>query len=139
MTNLAWLSLAMSWLIGTPLSSQAQGPQSYEFEKESKKSQLCRYPGEWTPEKYKVYLGYTVRDSKRNAYYNVVQWRGPRGRVITFVGLESSDGAGWWFGELNGKPAAGYNLNRNHHVFSTADTQMEFECWDEGWNEHEEL
>jgi hypothetical protein len=130
--------ILMPWTMCMATPSQAENPEPYEFDAESKESQLCRYPGKWEPETYRVYLGYTVRDGKRNAYYDVFQWRGPRGRVMTFVGLGRSDGPGWWFGKLNGKPAAGYNLNRNHHVFSTADTQVEFECWDKGWNEHED-
>ena len=137
MRKLSWI--LMVWAMCMGVSGQAQNSESYEFDREVKGSQLCRYPGQWEPETYQFYLGYTVRDGKRNAYYDVFQWRGPRGRVMTFVGLGRSDGPGWWFGKLNGMPAAGYNLNRSHHVFSTADTKVEFECWDKGSNEHEDL
>ncbi|WP_447726043.1 hypothetical protein [Sphingomonas koreensis] len=134
------LSLVMfaAWATCFATPSKAQDSERYEFDTQSKEAQLCRYPGEWEPESFQVYLGHTVRDGKKNAYYDVFQWRGPRGRVMTFVGLGSPGGPGWWFGKLNGKAAAGYNLNRNHHVFSTTDTQVEFECWDKGWNERED-
>ncbi len=42
---------------------------------------------------------------------------------------------GWWSGQLNGQPAMGYELNRGHVVFSTADLKTTFEWWSEG-NEH---
>ena len=138
MCKLPWIIL-MAWAMCAATSTRAQNTEQYEFNKESAGQMLCRHFGEeWEPETYQFYLGYTVRDGERNAYYDVFQWRGPHGRVMTFVGMGRSDGPGWWFGKLNGKPAAGYNLNRSHHVFSTTDTEVEFECWDKGWNEHED-
>ena len=84
------------------------------------------------PAPYRMYLGY--QPIKGTKFYRIAyQWRGPRGRVVTFEGMGNSDGAGWWFGTLNGKQAAGYNLNRRHYVFSTTDTKFEFECWEKGW------
>lgn len=132
-------AILMAWSISMITPCQVRAADTYEFPEESQEEVLCRYPGEWEPEAYRMYLGYTVHDGKRNGYFDVFQWRGPRGRVVTFVGLGSPDGAGWWFGKLDGRPAAGYNLNRNHHVFSTADTKVQFECWDKGWNEHEDF
>lgn len=49
-----------------------------------------------------------------------------------FIGKSQS---GWWSGQLNGQPAMGYELNRGHVVFSTADLKTTFEWWSER-NEH---
>jgi hypothetical protein len=49
-----------------------------------------------------------------------------------FVGKSQS---GWWSGQLNGRPAMGYERNRGHVVFSTTDLKTTFAWWSEG-NEH---
>lgn len=49
-----------------------------------------------------------------------------------FVGTSQS---GWWSGELDGKPAMGYERNRGRVAFSTTDLARSFEWWSEG-NEH---
>lgn len=54
------------------------------------------------------------------------------GKQVRFSGKSQS---GWWSGKLNGRPAMGYELNRGHAVFSTADLKTRFEWWSEG-NEH---
>ena len=50
----------------------------------------------------------------------------------TFVGKPQT---GWWSGQLDGKPAMGYERNRGHVVFSTTDLQSTFEWWSKD-NEH---
>lgn len=35
----------------------------------------------------------------------------------------------WWSGQLDGKPAMGYELNRGHTTYSTRDLGTEFEWW----------
>lgn len=61
--------------------------------------------------------------------------------VMTFV---TADGrtrftgksqSGWWSGQLDGRPAMGYELNRGHIVYSTVDLTTTFEWWSEG-NQH---
>jgi hypothetical protein len=47
----------------------------------------------------------------------------------TFVGRGNS---GWWSGQLNGKPAMGYEVNRGHTVYSSLDLQERFEWWSRG-------
>lgn len=42
---------------------------------------------------------------------------------------------GWWSGQLDGRPAMGYERNRGHVVFSTTDLKTTFAWWSEG-NEH---
>jgi len=42
---------------------------------------------------------------------------------------------GWWSGQLDGRPAMGYERNRGHVVFSTTDLETTFTWWSEG-NEH---
>lgn len=56
------------------------------------------------------------------------------GRTLEFVGHRQGP---WWSGTLNGIPAAGYELNRGHVVYATADLQIEtrFEWWARG-NQH---
>jgi hypothetical protein len=49
-----------------------------------------------------------------------------------FVGKSQS---GWWSGQLDGRPAMGYERNRGHVVFSTTDLKTTFAWWSEG-NEH---
>lgn len=49
-----------------------------------------------------------------------------------FVGKSQG---GWWSGQLNGRPAMGYERNRGHVVFSTTDLKTTFTWWSEG-NEH---
>ncbi len=63
---------------------------------------------------------------------DLYQWRTRGGRVVTFVGRKD-DGVRWWFGRINGKPASGFDLNRNHYVFASRDGEFEFECWIGGW------
>ncbi|MES2445476.1 MAG: hypothetical protein V4574_21835 [Pseudomonadota bacterium] len=115
------------------LPAQAQVRGGYTFDRDTARAMTCFSMGIDQPGPYTMYLGYAPINGKKPSYYNAFQWRGPRGRVVTFVGLGSSDGAGWWFGTLNGKQAAGHNLNRKHFVFSTSDTKLEFECWEKGW------
>ncbi|AQR73341.1 hypothetical protein [Sphingomonas sp. LM7] len=50
---------------------------------------------------------------------------GPGVRV-TFVGRSNS---GWWSGQLNGKPAMGFERNRGNIVFSTNDLGTRFAWW----------
>jgi hypothetical protein len=47
----------------------------------------------------------------------------------TFVGRGDS---GWWSGQLNGKPAMGYEVNRGHTVYSSLDLRERFEWWSRG-------
>lgn len=60
---------------------------------------------------------------------------------ITFVSAQSrtrfvgKSQGGWWSGQLDGRPAMGYERNRGHVVFSTADLKTTFTWWSEG-NEH---
>lgn len=54
------------------------------------------------------------------------------GGSVRFVGKSQG---GWWSGELDGKPAMGYERNRGRVVFSTTDLESTFEWWSEG-NEH---
>lgn len=49
-----------------------------------------------------------------------------------FVGKAQS---GWWSGQLDGRPAMGYERNRGRVVFSTVDLATTFEWWSQG-NEH---
>ena len=49
-----------------------------------------------------------------------------------FVGKSQG---GWWSGELDGKPAMGYERNRGRVAFSTADLDRTVEWWSEG-HEH---
>lgn len=35
----------------------------------------------------------------------------------------------WWSGQLDGKPAMGYELNRGHTIYSTGDLTTQFEWW----------
>lgn len=49
-----------------------------------------------------------------------------------FVGRSQT---GWWSGQLDGRPAMGYELNRGNVVFSTVDLQMTFQWWSQG-NQH---
>lgn len=51
---------------------------------------------------------------------------------VRFVGKSQT---GWWSGKLDGRPAMGYELNRGHTVYSTADLKTTFEWWSEG-SEH---
>ena len=113
--------------------AQARVRSGYEFDRDYAAVMTCYSFGIDQPAPYRMYVGYARIKGKKTPYHNVNQWRGPRGRVVTFVGKGSDDGPGWWFGTLNGKQAAGYNLNRRHFVFSTADMKSEFECWDKGW------
>lgn len=61
--------------------------------------------------------------------------------VMTFVSADARtrftgrSQTGWWSGELDGRPAMGYELNRGHIVFSTVDLETTLEWWSEG-NEH---
>lgn len=66
-------------------------------------------------------------------YVHFYQWRGKSGQVATFAGMQYP-GVWWWFGTLNGKPAAGYSPSRDQHVFATEDGSFEFETWVEGWD-----
>ena len=133
MSRCSWKILLGSFAWVSVLSC-SKAHDSIEFKKVSADI-LCRVDHPWS-EPYEAYGGWSVRNGKRNPFQNVFQWRGPDGRVITFEGMVNYGGAGWWFGKLDGKPAAGYNLNRQHHVFSTADTHFDFDCWAKGWNEH---
>jgi hypothetical protein len=45
---------------------------------------------------------------------------------VTFVGRANS---GWWAGQLNGKPAMGFERNRGNTVFSTSDLGTRFAWW----------
>lgn len=51
---------------------------------------------------------------------------------VRFVGKSQT---GWWSGQLDGRPAMGYELNRGHTVYSTADLKNTFEWWSAG-SEH---
>jgi len=51
---------------------------------------------------------------------------------VRFVGKSQT---GWWSGKLDGQAAMGYELNRGHLVFSTADLKTTFEWWTDG-NQH---
>jgi hypothetical protein len=82
---------------------------------------------------YEFYRADTLHNGKKKLSNNAYQWRG-RHQVLTFVGRRT-ESQKWWFGKVNGKPGAGYNLNPHHHAFSTADRAVTFECWRKGWNE----
>lgn len=45
---------------------------------------------------------------------------------VTFVGRANS---GWWSGQLNGKPAMGFERNRGNVVYSTTDLGTRFAWW----------
>lgn len=45
---------------------------------------------------------------------------------VRFKGQHQS---AWWSGQLNGKPAMGYELNRGHTLYSTTDLSTTFEWW----------
>jgi hypothetical protein len=45
---------------------------------------------------------------------------------VTFVGRANS---GWWSGQLNGKPAMGFERNRGNLVYSTTDLGTRFAWW----------
>ena len=47
-------------------------------------------------------------------------------RTVRFSGTSQT---GWWSGTLDGKAAMGYELNRGHTVFSTADLKTRFAWW----------
>jgi hypothetical protein len=78
---------------------------------------------------FSLWRGYTIKDGRKSLTKNVFEWRRPDGKKITFIGSGSVDGPGWWFGTINGQSAAGYNLNRGHHVFSTSNGKFDFRCW----------
>lgn len=48
------------------------------------------------------------------------------GREVTFVGRSQT---GWWTGELDGRPAMGFERNRGHAIFSTTDLTTVFAWW----------
>lgn len=48
------------------------------------------------------------------------------GRRVTFVGRSQT---GWWSGELDGRPAMGYERNRGNMVISTTDLTTVFAWW----------
>lgn len=52
-------------------------------------------------------------------------FRAGRQRAV-FDGRRNS---AWWSGQLNGRPAMGYEVNRGHIVFSSTDLQNRFEWW----------
>jgi hypothetical protein len=54
-----------------------------------------------------------------------MSFTGP-GIRVTFVGRGNS---GWWSGQLNGKPAMGFERNRGNTVFSTSDLGTHFAWW----------
>jgi hypothetical protein len=45
---------------------------------------------------------------------------------VRFKGQHQS---AWWSGQLNDKPAMGYELNRGHTIYSTSDLSTTFEWW----------
>lgn len=45
---------------------------------------------------------------------------------VRFKGQHQS---AWWSGQLNGKPAMGYELNRGHTLYSTTDLSTTFAWW----------
>jgi hypothetical protein len=51
---------------------------------------------------------------------------------VRFVGRSQG---GWWSGELDGRPAMGYERNRGRVAYSTADLTRTFEWWSQG-HEH---
>ncbi len=51
---------------------------------------------------------------------------------VRFVGRTQG---GWWSGQLDGKPAMGYERNRGRVAYSTADLARTFEWWSQG-HEH---
>ena len=48
----------------------------------------------------------------------------------TAVGVFGRNAGAWWSGELNGRPAMGYERNRGHTVLSTTDLKTTFEWCD---------
>ena len=46
--------------------------------------------------------------------------------TVRFKGQHQS---AWWSGQLNDKPAMGYELNRGHTIYSTSDLSATFEWW----------
>ena len=48
------------------------------------------------------------------------------GSSVRFKGQHQS---AWWSGQLNDKPAMGYELNRGHTIYSTSDLSITFEWW----------
>lgn len=54
------------------------------------------------------------------------------GTTVRFVGKAQG---GWWSGTLDGQPAMGYEKNRGHVVYSTADLSRTFAWWSPG-SEH---
>jgi hypothetical protein len=71
--------------------------------------------------------------AKPCTYTDTVQPDGTHMMVFTgdahptiFIGKPQT---GWWSGQLNGKPAMGYERNRGNIVFSTTDLKNRFAWW----------
>ena len=62
----------------------------------------------------------TVKDGVHHMIFRIGN------QQITFVGRSQT---GWWSGELNGRPAMGYERNRGNIVFSTEDLKSVFAWW----------
>lgn len=70
----------------------------------------------------------SVTDTVNADYVHVMHFKFP-GHAVRFEGKSQT---GWWSGKLDGKPAMGYELNRGHTVYSTADLGTRFEWWTPG-------
>ena len=91
-------------------------------------SRLCydgRPPDFFTPKRYEFYHLSKLWNPPE------YQWRGPHGKVMTFVG--GGYGDLFWYGILNGKKAVGYNINRNHLIIQSVDNSIYIECWLKGF------
>ena len=69
-------------------------------------------------------LACTVSDEVENGVHHMTFRLD--GREVIFVGRSQT---GWWSGELDGRPAMGFERNRGHVVFSTTDLEMVFAWW----------
>ncbi len=73
----------------------------------------------------------TMTDRVENGVHHL-EFRLDDGRRVIFIGRSQT---GWWSGVLDGKPAMGFERNRSHVIFSTADLQTTFTWWRPG-SEH---
>lgn len=111
---------------GNPVRSQ----NSDKFVSRYREEVICKFDDQVEQVATVMHIGYDSDDKSRETIY---MWRTRDGRTVIYKGSGETDRPGFWFGQLNGKEAAGYSLNRGHWVFGTADTSLQFGCWMEGY------
>jgi hypothetical protein len=99
------LSLLPAALLAS--SSAAQGPEQVRCSIDYAPDRPCTRSG-------------TVEDGVHHMTFRIGSQK------VTFVGRSQT---GWWSGELNGRPAMGYERNRGNMIFSTADLETVFAWW----------